>query len=95
MEIFNAVVEGVLVGRESGDCLFVKFSGDFKESVKGIMVWGSGVIFDQFDKENSGCFFYDGLVMVIDYINVIGETCILKSSRLFGAILQLFWFNLF
>ena len=93
-EMFNATVEGVLLGKEPGDRVYVKFNGDFKGSIKGLTIWGSGVLTDDFDKEKPGRIFYDGPALATDYTNASGETCTLKSPRLSGATSQPSWIDL-
>ncbi|MFT7621849.1 MAG: hypothetical protein ACI9WU_001014 [Myxococcota bacterium] len=90
----DVTIEGVLLGTEAGDRLYVRISGDLKPSMRGITVWGAGVLQDEFDKDNPGRIFYNGSALTTDYTNDKGDTCVLLSPTLTGATSQNSWLNL-
>ncbi|MEC8025726.1 MAG: hypothetical protein VX223_17475 [Myxococcota bacterium] len=93
-EALQADVQGVMLGREPGDGVFLTFFGDVKPSVKGLTIWGSGAIEDRSDIDNPNRIFFDGKVLATEYTNGNGDTCQLKSPTLSGSTSeQLSWID--
>ncbi len=77
-------VSGVLLGKEPGDGLFVKFSGDLAADISGLTLYGTGEVSGKKDDEKPNRIYYDGTASTSTYQNAAGDTCTVKTPNLSG-----------
>ncbi|MBT9559311.1 MAG: hypothetical protein IV100_24970 [Myxococcales bacterium] len=80
----SLTVSGVLLGKQPGDGLFVKFGGDLAADVSGLTLYGTGAVSDKKDAEKPNRVYYDGTASTSTYQNAAGDTCTVKTPNLSG-----------
>ena len=90
----DVTVQGVLMGSQPGDRVYLWIEGNLKKSVQLITIYGVGTILEMGDEEKPLRIFFDGEVTAGAYYNADGHTCHLISPKLSGVTSQPSWMDL-
>jgi len=90
-------VKGLLTGTTPGSTLYLRFSGDLKESVKSISVVGAGIVVEEptKDEPNPDRLYFKGDAKASAYKNDKGDTCQLKTPTLTSSTSAPSWMSVF